>query len=330
MFRTKHREWMVRAELQNDEPTVRHPTATARLGDLGEPNVPRGTLGGAKSGRRDNRPSPIGDLTVQRPKCKHWRPSPTVFIGGSDRNKSKSRCRASSTTSFSTRPTRKSWQTVPKATRSAPPCTLRSDILGSMGPQQIRRIAMPADVDGTRADWRNCDARGGVSDRSAQGPARWPDAMLFHRNIVESSSWALRTPSVQPLDHSGSLTDTVLVMASAPLNQQAPSTDHRHQALLAVSEAIVSHRDLSALFHELASRLHQVVRFDYLALFLHYATSPSDAALDPLWPVGTSGRGTKVPSQPVSKHRLGTCTRLRQSSWATFPHGLRARKRIKR
>jgi hypothetical protein len=41
--------------------------------------------------------------------------------------------------------------------------------------------------------------------------------------------------------------------------------------LLAVSEAIVSHRDLSALFHELADRLQQVVRFDYLALFLHKA-----------------------------------------------------------
>ena len=47
------------------------------------------------------------------------------------------------------------------------------------------------------------------------------------------------------------------------------SADRQHQALLAVSEAIVSHRDLSALFHELADRLHQVVQFDYLALLLH-------------------------------------------------------------
>ena len=62
-------------------------------------------------------------------------------------------------------------------------------------------------------------------------------------------------------------------MASAPLNPQAPSTDYKYQALLAVSEAIVSHRDLSALFHELAGRLHQVVRFDYLALVLHEAAS---------------------------------------------------------
>src|SRR5262245_35555927 len=40
-------------------------------------------------------------------------------------------------------------------------------------------------------------------------------------------------------------------------------------ALLAVAEAIVSHRDLQALFHDLAGRLQQVVRFDYLLLVLH-------------------------------------------------------------
>ena len=43
--------------------------------------------------------------------------------------------------------------------------------------------------------------------------------------------------------------------------------------MLGVSEAIVSHRDLSALFHELAGRLRQVVRFDYLGLALHETTS---------------------------------------------------------
>jgi hypothetical protein len=65
----------------------------------------------------------------------------------------------------------------------------------------------------------------------------------------------------------------VFIMASAPLDAQAPSTDQKYQALLAVSEAIVSHRDLSALFLELAGQLHQVVRFDYLGLALHDATS---------------------------------------------------------
>jgi hypothetical protein len=54
-------------------------------------------------------------------------------------------------------------------------------------------------------------------------------------------------------------------MASHPLDAQARSADHKYQALLAVSEVIVSHRDLSALFHELAGRLHQAVRFDYSA-----------------------------------------------------------------
>src|SRR5246127_3044617 len=66
-------------------------------------------------------------------------------------------------------------------------------------------------------------------------------------------------------------------MASAVRSPQQEaavlSADRQHRALLAVSEAIVSHRDLSALFHELAGRLHQVVRFDYLALLLHDAAS---------------------------------------------------------
>src|ERR1700758_5038885 len=62
-------------------------------------------------------------------------------------------------------------------------------------------------------------------------------------------------------------------MTSADLGGQAAAPDDRYRALLAVSEAIASHRDLSALFHELAGRLHAVVRFDYLALMLHEAAS---------------------------------------------------------
>jgi formate hydrogenlyase transcriptional activator len=42
---------------------------------------------------------------------------------------------------------------------------------------------------------------------------------------------------------------------------------------LAVSEAVVSHRDLHGLFHDLADRLRQVVRFDYLILVLHDAAN---------------------------------------------------------
>ena len=47
------------------------------------------------------------------------------------------------------------------------------------------------------------------------------------------------------------------------------SPGQEYRTLLAVSEAIISHRDLRELFHELAGRLHQMVRFDYLGLVLH-------------------------------------------------------------
>jgi formate hydrogenlyase transcriptional activator len=62
-------------------------------------------------------------------------------------------------------------------------------------------------------------------------------------------------------------------MTSAPFEGQAIAASDAHRALLAVSEAIVAHRDLSALFHDLAGRLHQVVQFDGLALVLHETVS---------------------------------------------------------
>src|SRR6266571_1738634 len=52
-------------------------------------------------------------------------------------------------------------------------------------------------------------------------------------------------------------------------DESALSTCQQYRTLLAVAEAIISHRDLHALFHDLAGRLHQVVRFDYLLLVLH-------------------------------------------------------------
>src|SRR5271156_4087849 len=60
-------------------------------------------------------------------------------------------------------------------------------------------------------------------------------------------------------------------MTAAHVDGQATATGEPYRALLAVSEAIVSHRDLSALFHQLAGRLPQVVRFDFIALVLHDA-----------------------------------------------------------
>jgi formate hydrogenlyase transcriptional activator len=54
---------------------------------------------------------------------------------------------------------------------------------------------------------------------------------------------------------------------------QGLSARQQHRTLLAVSQAIVSQRDLHALFHELADQLHQVARFDFLSLVLHEAAS---------------------------------------------------------
>ena len=62
-------------------------------------------------------------------------------------------------------------------------------------------------------------------------------------------------------------------MTAAHVDGPATASGEPYRALLVVSEAIVSHRDLSALFHELAGRLHEVVRFDYLGLVLHEPTS---------------------------------------------------------
>jgi formate hydrogenlyase transcriptional activator len=58
-------------------------------------------------------------------------------------------------------------------------------------------------------------------------------------------------------------------MTSAHIDGQATADRDRYQTLLAVSQAIVAHRDLPSLFHDLAERLHQVARFDFLALVLH-------------------------------------------------------------
>ena len=48
---------------------------------------------------------------------------------------------------------------------------------------------------------------------------------------------------------------------------------NQYVALLEVSEAIVAHRDLPSLFHDLADRLRRVAQFDYLSLVLHDAAT---------------------------------------------------------
>src|SRR6267154_738534 len=62
---------------------------------------------------------------------------------------------------------------------------------------------------------------------------------------------------------------------SAPEVVVASPLEHSRrqlEALLEVSEAIAQQRDLPALFHDLAGRLHSVVDFDFLTLVLHDAS----------------------------------------------------------
>ena len=58
-------------------------------------------------------------------------------------------------------------------------------------------------------------------------------------------------------------------MSIADLDEQETATPDQYRALFAVSDAIALHRDLPALFHELARRLALVVQFDALSVVLH-------------------------------------------------------------
>src|SRR5215813_2478639 len=64
------------------------------------------------------------------------------------------------------------------------------------------------------------------------------------------------------------------VISPPEVPQTSPLEHSRKQleALLEVSEVIAQQRDLPALFHDLAERLHSVVDFDFLTLLLYDAT----------------------------------------------------------
>jgi formate hydrogenlyase transcriptional activator len=61
------------------------------------------------------------------------------------------------------------------------------------------------------------------------------------------------------------------VISPLEVTHSSPLEHSRRQleALLEVSEAIAQQRDLPALFHDLAARLHSVIDFDFLTLVLH-------------------------------------------------------------
>jgi hypothetical protein len=90
-------------------------------------------------------------------------------------------------------------------------------------------------------------------------------------------------------------------MTSAPFNALARSADQQYRALLDVSEAMTSPRDLPALFHELAGRLQQGVRFDYFALLLHKAAGNTLRlhVLEPPEHASAAGHLCKPQAEPV-------------------------------
>ncbi|MFI5058716.1 MAG: sigma 54-interacting transcriptional regulator [Candidatus Acidiferrales bacterium] len=65
------------------------------------------------------------------------------------------------------------------------------------------------------------------------------------------------------------MADHVISPPEAALAAPFEHSRRQLEALLEVSEAIAQQRDLPALFHDLAERLHSVVEFDFLALVLH-------------------------------------------------------------
>src|SRR5262245_4637454 len=60
-------------------------------------------------------------------------------------------------------------------------------------------------------------------------------------------------------------------MNELPAKKPKLATCQQYQALLAVAEAMVAHRDLKSLLHDLAGRLHEVVRFSHVVLVRHDA-----------------------------------------------------------
>src|SRR2546425_1276019 len=65
------------------------------------------------------------------------------------------------------------------------------------------------------------------------------------------------------------MAEPVIFPPEVPHTSPLEHSRRQLEALLEVSEAIAQQRDLPALFHELAARLHSVIDFDFLSLVLH-------------------------------------------------------------
>ncbi|HEX8146929.1 MAG TPA: sigma 54-interacting transcriptional regulator [Pyrinomonadaceae bacterium] len=106
-------------------------------------------------------------------------------------------------------------------------------------------------------------------------------------------------------------------MAANPRQLSYPSVVEQYRALLAVSEAIISNRDLRELFRDLAHKLSSVISFDYASVLLHDAErdvmrlhlwqTPDEDLLRPGWegPVeGTAAGWVWQTQQPAIAHDI--------------------------
>jgi formate hydrogenlyase transcriptional activator len=92
-------------------------------------------------------------------------------------------------------------------------------------------------------------------------------------------------------------------MSDSSCSAPALASCQQYRTLLAVAEAIVAHRDVGRLFHDLAGPLHRVVQFDYLACVLHDADSKAMR----LHVLETSEpRPGPIPAYSVEEHPGGT------------------------
>jgi len=110
----------------------------------------------------------------------------------------------------------------------------------------------------------------------------------------------------------------------------------QYQALLEISEAIASHREIDPLFHDLAPRLHRVLEFDFANLILYepghqamkshvletpdpnYACPPGEC------PMETPGAWVRDTQQPWVTSDLGTDTRFPELARWLGDRGIRS------
>src|SRR5246127_1933681 len=83
----------------------------------------------------------------------------------------------------------------------------------------------------------------------------------------------------------------------------------QYQTLLEVTESIVSHRDLSELFHDIAKPLRNVLSFDYLSVRLH---DPERNVMR-IHILEKSAPGELVPELPVDESLAGSVWQTQQA-----------------